>query len=122
MPPISLPLILPKLNAIPIIKLPAGSKDFGNKSTIKEIPKENNDPTSIPARVNKIDKAIIELSRKAAHVKQIAPVNKTDNSTFFRPKRSLNIPNGSCESKLQAAKHGIMSESISTSEERRVGK
>ena len=95
--------------------MPAGSKDFGNKSTIKEIPKENNDPTSIPARVNKINKAIIEFSRKAAHVKQIAPVNKTANSTFFRPNRSLNIPNGSCESKLPAAKHGIMSESILTS-------
>src|SRR5699024_9592239 len=85
-----------------------GSSGFGKRSTIKEIPNENSDPTNIPAKVNKIKSAMIEFSKSAAKVKQLIPANKTNKRTFLRPKRSLSIPRGSWESKLPAAKHGIM--------------
>ena len=51
-PPKNGPDKLPILKKIPHSKLPVGSNSFGVKSVIYEIPRENVEPTNVPAIKN----------------------------------------------------------------------
>lgn len=104
-PLISGPDILPIPKAIPAKIFPAGSKYFGNKSAIYEIPRENKEPTSIPATRKQSPSKIGDVTKMDAK-KEAVPPNKRMDKICFRPNLSLNIPSGTCEIKLPATNVG----------------
>lgn len=95
-PPINGPLKLPKLKKIPHNKFPVGNNSFGVKSAMYVIPKENIDPTLIPANKKIAVTNQCDVSTKFPTAKNAQPTTNPVVMTFQRPTLSPKIPNGNC--------------------------
>lgn len=114
-PPKNGPDRLPILKNIPHNKLPVGSNAFGVRSVIYDIPREYVEPTNVPAIKNKLPITSAEVSNILANPKVIAPQANAKISTFLRPIRSLNTPNGNCDATPPKEKAAITKERSVTS-------
>lgn len=114
-PPKNGPDKLPILKKIPQSKLPVGSNSFGVRSVIYEIPRENVEPTNVPAIKNKLPITNAEVSNILATPNVTAPNASAKISTFLLPIRSLSTPNGNCDTTPPIEKAASMYERSVTS-------